>query len=570
MPFPSKIYTCALILEEGHIDFLHYGLFKETNNRLHKAQRYSTEFILAKLPKPPSQILNICSKSSGAIQKTLFELGYQVHNINTDNPYSQNNTQEKNSLISCNNLENLVDKPESYDLILLHESAQTIDPLIIFNQALDLLKPNGCLLIVGEFSLKHTEPTRESLHLLNDIFTLAERFNFTLTEYSNLSQQALPTLEYLLTITNKHQQQIIHDLSLTKDQFDLLNQSYIKHQEKYFTDHYGYALLHFQKTTYPKWRIQSLNKKHLDKMLRLFELSFHQTMSPELWHWKYASEIAHELCVWEGEELIAHYGGIPRKILFFGRPQMAIQIGDVMVNPAHRGILTRQGAFFSMAATFLERYIGFGKAFLLGFGFPNERAMKVAEHLNLYAEVGNMLELSWTSLSSRPKVFSHLSTVNNTNIQDYKNEIDTVWHHMSEDFQNTIIGIRDWNYLHQRYLNHPEHIYQLFLVKSRIAKQPLGIIVLREIDQRIEIMDIISSSRKIPLLILHARRFANILGYQNIHCQITQSYAHYFTTSDCQSKQIDVRIPTNIWTSAPPPNDIENYWWLTNGDMDYK
>ena len=137
-------------------------------------------------------------------------------------------------------------------------------------------------------------------------------------------------------------------------------------------------------------------------VLDLFENTFHHSMTPATWQWKYGHHSGYQIGVWRDDQLIAHYGGCGRRILFFGQPQHAVQIADVMVNSNDRGILTKTGPFFLMAATFPERFVGYGKPFLVGFGFPNERAMKVAERHGLYAEVGCMTEFCWPSLPKLP------------------------------------------------------------------------------------------------------------------------------------------------------------------------
>ncbi len=117
-------------------------------------------------------------------------------------------------------------------------------------------------------------------------------------------------------------------------------------------------------------------------------------MSINLWKWKYSSSNSLSIGVWEDKDLIASLGGMPRDILYFGDLKIAVQIGDVMVSAKKRGILTKKGPFFRMTATFLEQYIGFGKDFLFIYGFPNERHMRLSEHLNFYKEVDRLVEIS--------------------------------------------------------------------------------------------------------------------------------------------------------------------------------
>ncbi|MBL0011364.1 MAG: GNAT family N-acetyltransferase [Nitrosomonas sp.] len=130
---------------------------------------------------------------------------------------------------------------------------------------------------------------------------------------------------------------------------DWMNQT--GYHKKYASGHYGYALLHFRKKTAPKWRLQILEKNQVPEMFDLFKKTFHHDITPTTWQWKYGSNSGCEIGIWRENKLIAHYGGVSRKILFFGQPQTAVQIGDVMVDTSERG--TPPGRpFFLMAATF--------------------------------------------------------------------------------------------------------------------------------------------------------------------------------------------------------------------------
>ncbi|NOQ14331.1 MAG: GNAT family N-acetyltransferase [Methyloprofundus sp.] len=571
MSFPLNVYAQALLLEEGQAEYLHYGLFKDDTTTIQDAQRHSTELILKQLPPPPCRILEV-GIGLGTTLKLLTDMGYQIQGITPDiEQVNYIQTQWDNKApISDLSFENFAAEPNSFDVILLQESAQYIDPLVIFNQALDYLTDSGSLIILDEFSLMQKEPGQDNLHFLKDILLLASRFGFKLEEKIDLSKLAPATLDYLLKIIQKHQRQLMSDLQLPAEQLDQLNNSNRLYKEKYTREQYGYALLHFKKGKYPKWRLKHFDKQYFEKIQVLFEDSFNQPVSANFWQWKYLSGHAPELCIWEANTLVAHYGGIPRDILFFSESQKAIQIGDVMVHPQQRGILTRSGAFFRMAATFLERYIGFGRPFLLGFGFPNERAMKVAEHLGLYTEVGKMHEISWPTSSSRPRLVSCLRFIDKNNAHQFSHIIDSLWQAMAHDLRNAIVGVRDYAYLLNRYLNHPHRSYSIFVVKNRITNNPYGIVILDIKDQRCDILDIISPIKNIPLLIVYAKRFAALNHCEQLFCQITDNFSSYFQTKHSHTEVMDIRIPSNIWTTGPQPETLKNCWWLMAGDMDFR
>ena len=571
LAFPWNVYAQALLLQESKIAYLHYGLFQDDETSLKAAQQFSTDLLLAKLPPPPCRILEV-GTGLGTTFSLLRQRGYDVHGITPDIQqiaYIQESL-GATAAVSCHSLEAFTAKPGSFDVIIFQESAQYIEPLVIFNQALDLLSPSGQLFIMDEFALRHDATRPESLHLIDNVITLAGRLGFELLEQSDLSAMAAPTLDYLLEATHTHRHSLIRDLALHDEQLNQLIACNRIYRENYANGYYGYALLHFGKKASPQWRVRLLEKKQMTEMLDLFKNTFHHDMPPALWRWKYDSNANREIGIWRENKLVGHYGGIARRILFFGQPQTAVQIGDVMVDTNERGTLTRKGPFFLMAATFLERYIGYNKPYLVGFGFPNERAMKVAERLGLYAEIDQMVEFSWVSLPKWPRIKTRLHPIDRADDEQMSAVAEECWQKMAEDLRSDLVGIRDWPYLQHRYLNHPTQRYQLMLIKNRFGGRARGILVLRHDTHDSEIIDIIAPLSEIPLLILHARRLAGISGRHRLFCRITENFAPYFAVAGGKKQMSDFRIPTSIWDAAPSPDSLRNHWWLMSGDTDFR
>lgn len=571
LAFPLNAYAHALLLQEGKATYPHYGLFHNETTSLQAAQQVATNLLLTKLPAPPCRILEV-GIGLGSIFPLLSQQGYAVDGIAPDDQqitYIQKSLSSEVS-VSYHSLEDFEAPAESFDVILFQESAQHIEPLTIFNKALDLLPLSGDLVIIDEFALEYDEAGTERLHLLNNMVALAERFGFELIEHVDLSTMAAPTLDYLLRITQIHQQRLIQDLSLSDEQLAQLDTSNRIHHSKYASGHYGYALLHFRKKTMPKWHPRILAANQMPQMLDLFKKTFNHDMTPATWQWKYGSDSAREIGVWRENQLIAHYGGIGREILFFGQPQTAVQIGDVMVDASERGTLSRKGPFFLMAATFLERYIGYGKPYLVGFGFPNERAMKVAERLGLYAEVGRMVEFSWQPQSRFPLWGTRLQLIDREQTDFATTAVNECWQRMAADMPTAMIGVRDWHYLQYRYLNHPNQHYQVMLVRNRFGGQVRGVLVLRHDPHGCEIIDIIAPLNEISLLVLHARRLAGINGDNRLFCRITENFAAHFTAAGGIRQSLDIRIPASTWGAVPSADSLHNRWWLMSGDTDFR
>ncbi len=571
LTFPLNVYAHALLLQEGKATYLHYGLFQDDNTSVQAAQQFSTDLLLARLPPSPCRILEV-GVGLGTTFSLLNQRGYTVHGITPDAQqiaYIQK-SMGADASVTCQSLEDFNAQPQSFDVVLFQESAQYIEPMVIFNKALDLLPLSGDLLIIDEFALKYDEAGISKRYLLKNMMTLAERFGFELVEHMDLSTMAAPALNHLLSMTAKYRQNLAKDLHLSDEHLDQLDEYKRISQKKYASGHYGYALLHFRKTKSPKWRLQILQKNQTPEMLNLFKKTFNHEMTPATWQWKYGSNPSREIGVWRENRLIAHYGGLSRNILFFGQPQTAVQIGDVMVDAGERGVLLRKGPFFLMTATFLERYIGYGKPYLVGFGFPSERHMKIAERHGLYAEVGCLVEFSWNTRSRLPLRGTRLHLIDREQTDFAAIAANQCWQRMATDLKESIIGVRDWPYLQHRYLNHPHQQYQVILVKNRFNGRARGILVLRYDPEGCEIVDLVTPLADIPLLITHARRLAGIHGATRVFCHITENFATHFATTGGTQQAVNIHIPANAWSDGPAPETLKNRWWLMSGDKDFR
>ncbi|MBK6361585.1 MAG: GNAT family N-acetyltransferase [Comamonadaceae bacterium] len=84
-------------------------------------------------------------------------------------------------------------------------------------------------------------------------------------------------------------------------------------------------------------------------VLDLHTLVFGPDVDERWFTWKYGQAPnqgqGQAVGVWCGGDLIAYCGGLPRTLWTNNSGLRALQIGDVMVHPAWRGILTRRGPF---------------------------------------------------------------------------------------------------------------------------------------------------------------------------------------------------------------------------------
>jgi hypothetical protein len=272
---------------------------------------------------------------------------------------------------------------------------------------------------------------------------------------------------------------------------------------------------------------------------------------------------------WQDSQIVAHYGGILRELRYFGNPKWGVQIVDVMVSTQQRGVLTRRGPYFLVGATFPECYAGYGAKVLLGYGFPTARAIRTAEVLGLYADVGKMTEIRWPTITGRPHWWTRIRHLHPLENSHDRQVIDDLWAQMFPFFTQDIIGVRNWQYVHYRYLEHPHKQYELLLVTRRFSNKPLGVVIIYREGETCKLLDLIAPPSHFPLLIQQIRRMAGLWGMSTVSTWITENFASLFIQIGGEPHPVDVRIPHCIWYAGPPTEEVRGHWWLMEGDTDF-
>lgn len=320
----------------------------------------------------------------------------------------------------------------------------------------------------------------------------------------------------------------------------------------------------------PRWRVDHARPDDGEGLHDLFAECFGHSISSSLWQWKYGDGRGRGAIVRHEGEVVAHYGGMSRPMMFFGQPEMAVQIGDVMVKPSERAAFTRKGPFFLTTAAFLESYIGHGRAHLLGFGFPNHRHMRLAEKLGLYAHVGRIVEVSWPTSASARLPRKRVTGLDRLPEVGARQAVNWLWKQMQKDFRDAVIGVRDWSYIRHRYLSHPERDYDVRMIRDWVSGRPRGIVVLGEQDGAVELVDMVGPLEAMPLLIRESLRLARLQGKERLYCWACSQYAGFFEAAGGTAAPLDVEVPTSAWTPGPAVEGMTGKWWLMSGDTDFR
>ena len=266
--------------------------------------------------------------------------------------------------------------------------------------------------------------------------------------------------------------------------------------------------------------------------------------------------------------IIAHYGGAPRAIHYFGKPDTAIQVCDVMVMPGERRRYGKQSLFFKTATTFLEREIGYNVDHLLGFGFPNQKAMNIAKRLGLYQKTDDFVEVIYPVTEDKNASLT-LEQVTLESSQE-QNALQSVWDTMHPDFSAAIVGVRDVAYMRYRYFQHPHaEKYECYRVTSA-AGELVAYVVLKNHNGNWLIMDMICPLQSIATVLQGLREWSTAQqGQPLMMLWVTRGWLDTVLLYGASVNELNIEIPCNDWNPGPQAETLYGAWWLTAGDMDF-
>lgn len=576
--FPLNVYARMLELDEGRVDYLHYGLFERADEPVWQAQERATALLWRVLP-PPCRVLEV-GIGIGTTLRRLLQAGYQPLGITPDAAQiAEVRTRLGASVpVQQSTLEELDARQGPWDLMLLQESAQYIDPLALFEAADRLLvSADATIVVMDEFALKRRSSADAGLHDHDAFIALAQRMGWTLVEEHDVSVPASGTVGAICRLVSRQREALLSELPVTAEQLDALIVAGRRYQALYDAQVYGYRLLRLHRRQRPALHLGAVAPEQAPAMRELFERVFERPMSAQEWHWKYGEGRGHAVGLWRGDRLLAHYGSATRAVHMDGQVVAACQVGDVMVLPEANAGLGRQGALQQVSATLLEQQIGWGRRHVLGYGFPNARALRVAQRLDLYAPVDRVLQLDWPAPPAR-RWHDHLRTVETVDIAGLRAEqpiwrtLQELWQAMCGGLPAALLPVRDPAWLRHRYGNRPDVTYRLCVLRRRLGGRAIGAFVLRAHDDHVELMDLIGPPNALAGLVRAARLATQAIGRVCMRSWITSSHVHWIDdpVDPARRTDPDVQVPTCVHTPGLAPDSLRGRWFLMGGDTDFR
>jgi hypothetical protein len=141
---------------------------------------------------------------------------------------------------------------------------------------------------------------------------------------------------------------------------------------------------------------------------------------------------------------------------------------------------------------------------------------------------------------------------------------------MAADLRGYIIGIRDSEYLHQRYLKHPEKQYELYLVQTPWLRHQIGGFVVHREGLTVELMEIIAPLKHVPHIVQAAREWLSGIKGQQLKLWLASSHSNLLADQTLSITPLEFRIMANPYTPAQELQRLDQRWWLTSGDTDYR
>lgn len=318
--------------------------------------------------------------------------------------------------------------------------------------------------------------------------------------------------------------------------------------------------------------VRDLSFEDMPAVLALHQRVFGGVVDLPWYDWKYKLGGGEAVGVWTGGELIAHCAGLPRSFWFNKVPVSCLQIGDVMVAPEWRGILTRHGPFFYASQSLYGSRLGFDGRFALGFGFPNARHMRLAERSGLSWDCAAMHELEW-GVGDPPAALDCLWRVAEISPEDegFKSSVDLAWLAMKAGASSLHVGDRSDDHVRWRYASRPGPQHHFFKVSRPWSRHALGVLVLGPVvpGQPVHWLDWIGPVGAVAQVSRLCRQVAGRLGASSVLTWASPAVVAALGSSEFIRQTEVARIGVPVASGVSPEAVGDLAWWFMSGDTDF-
>lgn len=327
-----------------------------------------------------------------------------------------------------------------------------------------------------------------------------------------------------------------------------------------------------------------------EAVLRLHTEVFGSAVDAAWFDWKYGqaldrghdSDQCRAVAAWNGNEMIAYFGGVPRTLWQRGQRLHGLQLSDVMVHPTWRGILTRRGPFFHLSKHFYDARLGPAqeRPFQLAFGFSGNVHLRLAVLVGLGWDAGAIESLHWDPLSAAPAAFPWRWRWEELLPTDQRFDalVNSAWQAMRSQGGTLMLGQRNATYVRWRYVERPVSPgsapdaparYRFFGLRHRWSRSFVGIAVLDLQSSSAHWLDWVGPLKMMPLASLACRLEAARAGAAELTAWASSEVADQLTGTGITQRQVcaGIGVPCASDLTAPEVSGIR--WWFMGGDTDF-
>lgn len=316
------------------------------------------------------------------------------------------------------------------------------------------------------------------------------------------------------------------------------------------------------------FRLRPVTPDDCAQVQRLYAAVFGTTPGNEWYQWKYGAGQGEAVGLWDADgRLVAHYAGFPRNLVWMGAPVAAIQIGDVMVAPQLRGLLTRHGPFYHVCEKFFATRVGATKRFALAFGFPNERAIRLGVRLGLYDNAGPVHQLVWPTRNLKPGWRWRWTEITP---REFLAVAGPVWTQMRADFTEYVLGARDATYFQWRFVTRPDRSYRFFALQRRPFGSTVALAVMRTAPGEAVLLDIIAPRGALTPLLRGAIGEAFRQGATALTAWASPAAVSALVPTGATVAEQAAWLAIARASALPDAQDAAAIpWWWLGGDTDF-
>ncbi|MBC5764748.1 GNAT family N-acetyltransferase [Ramlibacter albus] len=316
-----------------------------------------------------------------------------------------------------------------------------------------------------------------------------------------------------------------------------------------------------------QFELRDLGRNDRAALIGLHREVFGEGASDGWYVWKYVQGHGLGSGLWHDGRLVAHCGGVPRALWQEGERRTGIQIGDVMVAPQWRGVLTRRGPFFHVSQKFYDGHVGSEHA--VAFGFPSERHLRLAVKTQLLWDGGPVHSLSWMTAHAPAPGWAWRWEPLDAGSPAFDSAIASAWSNMQAECGRFVVGERNADYVRWRFFRRPGRHHAAFALRRAWSRAVRGVAILDLAQPTAHWLDWIGRPSDMPLACTCCRAQAHAAGAQYLTAWATPAVAQSLAPSGILHSEV------TAWLGIPRRSQLAEAdvgrlaWWLMGGDTDF-